>query len=238
MTKATSISVVIWGLFISLVVFAAVTYASALIFDYAGLVFASMLFFGILLQIFKLGYFRYVKKCRYCSDSVHRITICWILYNSGCWISGLCLLFGMLLVCAKCEIYGLSTTIWFFIVLIVTLVITLLSRKALREEKKKIKPRLVEIMFFYFPRFFLMSSFIIYYCIIYLLNKKMSVDEIVPALFVIWLGVDRLVNLVSELKQTIQDTYDLCYEESDQLVRQRRKISIDNHPLPSNSSME
>jgi len=174
------------------------------------------------LQIFKMIYEAYAKKAAYCEKLVNSITRCRICYNILNSVILTSLLYVFLMAAAQEQWLGLSTNWYFVIILAISCALSLWSINSFKRKGKDGNNRPTSIIYAYAPRFVIMLAFVVYYCIKYI--NDITPEELLPALFVVYLGVDRVYNMMMGVRCEARDSYKILYEDTERWIKKERKL--------------
>jgi len=174
------------------------------------------------LQIFKIVYEAYAKKTTYCENLVNSITRCWICYNILNSVILTSLLYVFLMAAAQEQWLGLSTNWYFVIILVISCVLSLWSINSFKRRGKDGNSSPTSIIYAYAPRFVIMLAFVVFYCIKYI--NDITPEELLPALFVVYLGVDRMYNMMIGVRCEARDSYKTIYEDTESWIKKERKL--------------
>lgn len=173
------------------------------------------------LQIYKLVYEIYAKKAEYSDSLVNSITRCWIIYNIVNSVLVVGMLYEFLFTAANANLLGITTSGYFLIILAVTCLISLWSYHSYYNSDNK---RPTGMIYSYAPRFIIMIAFVVYYCFDYIDNVSLS--NLVPALLVTYMGIDRLYGMYLGVRSSRSKEYDLIYEDTKEWIRKERKMDV------------
>ena len=176
------------------------------------------------LQIYKIIYEIYAKKAEYSESLVNNITRCWIIYNIVNSVLVMGLLYAFLFSVANANMFGISTSGYFFIILATSCIISLWSYHSYYTIDKEGRKYPTGMIYSYAPRFVIMLAFVVYYCFEYI--DSVSISNFVPALLVTYMGVDRLYGMYIGVRSSAPKEYDMIYEDTKKWIRKERKMDI------------
>lgn len=176
------------------------------------------------LQIYKIIYEIYAKKAEYSESLINNITRCWIIYNivNSVVVTGL--LYVFLFSVANANMFGISTSGYFLIILAISCIISLWSYHSYYTVDKDSRNNPTRMIYSYAPRLVIMLAFVVYYCFEYIGNVSLS--NLVPALFVAYMGVDRLYGMYMGVRSSAPEEYRLIYEDTKKWIRKERKMDV------------
>ena len=173
------------------------------------------------LQIYKIVYEIYAKKAEYSESLVNNITRCWIIYNIVNSVLVVGMLYEFLFSAANTSLLGITTSGYFLIILAITCIISLWSYHSYYNSDKK---RPTGMIYSYAPRFIIMTAFVVYYCFDFI--DSVSQSNLVPALLVTYIGIDRLYGMYIGMRSSGSKEYDLIYEDTEKWIRKERKMDV------------
>lgn len=173
------------------------------------------------LQIYKIVYEISAKKAEYSESLVNNITRCWIIYNIVNSVLVVGMLYEFLFSAANTSLLGITTSGYFLIILAITCIISLWSYHSYYNSDKK---RPTGMIYSYAPRFIIMTAFVVYYCFDFI--DSVSPSNLVPALLVTYIGIDRLYGMYIGMRSSGSKEYDLIYEDTEKWIRKERKMDV------------
>lgn len=176
------------------------------------------------LQIYKIIYEIYAKKAEYSESLVNNITRCWIIYNIVNSVLVMGLFYASLFSMADANMFGISTSGYFFIILAISCIISLWSYNSYNTICKGGRKRPTGMIYSYAPRFVIMLAFVVYYCFDYI--EKVSQSNLVPALLVTYMGIDRLYSMFLGVRSSTPKEFELIYEDTKRWIRKERKMNV------------
>ena len=69
-----------------------------------------------------------------------------------------------------------------------------------------------------------MKAFVVYYCFDFI--DSVSPSNLVPALLVTYIGIDRLYGMYIGMRSSGSKEYDLIYEDTEKWIRKERKMDV------------
>lgn len=175
-----------------------------------------------LLQIYKVIYEIYAHKAEYCEKLVNGITRCWIIYNILNAVFITSLLYVFLFNAADAQMWGISTNGYFIIILVVSCLISLWSYHSFQRRNVENDKQTASMIYAYAPRMIIMAAFVVYYCIRYI--DSITSPELLPALFLVYIGIDRMYNMISNIKSFAKKEYNYMYEDTEKWLKKVRKM--------------
>ena len=192
-----------------------------------GIIGVSTLFFLAiaLLQPYKLVYEGCAVKREYSQTPVATITNCWIIYlvlNIALCTGGL---FSTLILMAENGVWGIPKFVYCFVIIALAVILTLkpiqpFVNNEQYQEDKKYPAKLINA---FVPRFVILYTFVVFYFLSFA-NYSSSM-EIIPSLCVVYIGIERLINMFNTVKKYAEQEYESLYKNTEKWISRRRKMN-------------
>lgn len=173
-----------------------------------------------LLQIYKIVYQCYAARKDYSDLLVRIVTRLYAIYcllNAAIITVGI---FAYLLAAAQFQWFGWSEKVFFLIIVIVALVVAIIPYYSSIKQKNDLECNR-NIIYDFVPRFVTLLFFVIYYGIKYI--RDLALEDLLPAVFVIYLGIDRFVSLIIEGKSKAIEGYRRLYKNTEDWLKKKVK---------------
>ena len=79
------------------------------------------------------------------------------------------------------------------------------------------------IIYDFVPRLVMLLFFVVYYGIKN--YNRINIEELVPAVFVLYLGMDRFVSMLMDIRSKFKEGYEYLYNDSEKWLKKEKKIA-------------
>lgn len=176
------------------------------------------------LQLYKLIYEMCAVRKAYNQRLITCITNCWIVYlilDISLCTGGL---FSALMLMAETGVWGIPKSIYCLVIVVLAILLTLkpiqpfINKESYREDKKY--P--AQLINAFVPRFVILYTFVVFYFLSF--ANYSSSNEIIPSLCVVYIGIERLINMFSTVKLYAAEEYEYLLEDTERWIRKSRKM--------------
>ena len=180
-------------------------------------------------RLFKNIYWFFARYKNYSLKLVRGITNCWTIYLIINQSVMFVWFFSSLIILANAGYKGISKSVYFVTIIILASLVSIkpIQSFSKKEEYKGEKRRQAKLLSAYVPRFVILYTFVVYYFITYVSFEE---NDIMPTLFVVYLGVDRLISMFNTVKDYMQQEYYSLFRDTVIWMRKIRKMDVFNNP--------
>lgn len=185
--------------------------------------FAVIMIAEFFLQLYKMVYECYASRGKFDLRLAIRITNCWTIYqilNMTFLTGGL---FTYLIMLAEIEALHIPKSFWLVAIIVLACVWSIWPIQSfVRKEKYEGERRhLTKLISSFVPRFVILYTFLVYYFIAYVDSIEMN---FIPALCVVYLGVDRLISMFNTVREYEQQEYYSLFRNRVRWITKRRNV--------------